>query len=85
METDSTAEAVAFIIQVQEIKKQLPGWAEELKCYGNGQELLRRQRFQFPNDWLEYDMIDGEWQAFNEILTRKTESINAEVRSNSFP
>ncbi|KAL6068809.1 putative dyneins heavy chain [Balamuthia mandrillaris] len=79
VETDSTAEAVAFIIRVQEIKKCIPAWEEELRCYGSGQDLLRRQRFQFPADWLEFDMVEGEWNAFNEILSRKTDSINSEI------
>jgi len=50
-----------------------------VELYASGQALLRRQRFLFPSDWLEYDMVEGEWLAFNEILKRKTEAINAEV------
>ena len=50
-----------------------------MELYASGQALLRRQRFLFPSDWLEYDMVEGEWLAFNEILKRKTEAINAEV------
>lgn len=81
VEAESTADAVVFILRVQEIRKSLPAWGEELRTYANGQELLRRQRYSFPADWLEYDMVDGEWHVFNEILQRKTDSLNAQIPS----
>lgn len=37
VEAESTAEAVNFILRVQEIRKNLPTWGEELRTYGNGQ------------------------------------------------
>jgi dynein heavy chain 1 len=40
---------------------------------------LQRQRFQFPTDWLDYDMVEGEWTAFNEILSRKSDSLASQI------
>lgn len=79
VETVSTAEAVGFTIQIQELKKELPAWERELKSLHSGQELLNRQRFQFPSDWLEYEMVEGEWNAFNEILARKSDALASQI------
>ena len=81
VDSDSTESTVAFIIQVQNLKKNLSAWQTKLNTYQSGQELLRRQRFQFPSNWLEYVTIEGEWFAFKEILQRKDDAINAELPS----
>ncbi|EGG20698.1 cytoplasmic dynein heavy chain [Cavenderia fasciculata] len=75
VESVSTEEAVSFIIQIQEMKRRLIGWEADLKYYRAGQDLLQRQRFQFPNDWLDCDMVEAEWSAFNDILNRKNASM----------
>ena len=49
--------------------------------FKEGQRILERQRFQFPSSWLHNDNIEGEWSAFNDILRRKNDSIQAQVRS----
>ncbi|GAM24388.1 hypothetical protein SAMD00019534_075630 [Acytostelium subglobosum LB1] len=78
-ETASTEEAVAFIIQLQEMKRRLNTWEGELRYFRSGQDLLLRQRFTFPNDWLECDMVETEWNAFNEILNRKNASLGEAI------
>ena len=79
VETVSTAEAVGFIIQIQEFKKNTKSWEGEVNTFNSGQQLLQRQRFQFPTDWLDYDMVEGEWTAFNEILSRKSDSLASQI------
>ena len=76
---ESTSKAVGFIIRVQEMKRKVTGWGKLLKCYESGQNLLQRQRFQFPQGWTEYEGLESEWNAFNEILQRKLEAINNEL------
>lgn len=76
VETVSTEEAVNFIIQVQDLKKKVPGWEASLKSFRSGQDVLQRQRFQFPPDWLDCDQVEGEWSAFTAILSRKNATIN---------
>ena len=36
-------------------------------------------RFKFPADWLEYEVIDGEWGAFQDILKRRTSAMEEEI------
>eukprot|EP00741_Cyanophora_paradoxa_P023561 tig00021590_g22758.t1 len=75
------AEAVTFLLQVQDMKRKMKGWTYDLETFVAGQRLLERQRFQFPSDWTQVENAEGEWTALNEILARKDGVIRAEVPS----
>ncbi|XP_037072682.1 LOW QUALITY PROTEIN: dynein heavy chain, cytoplasmic-like [Pollicipes pollicipes] len=77
----STSDAVTFITYVQSLKRQMKQWEKEVELYKDGQCILERHRFQFPQNWLHVDNIEGEWGAFNEIIKRKDSSIQAQVAS----
>ncbi|KAG8185039.1 hypothetical protein JTE90_017062 [Oedothorax gibbosus] len=81
IETDSTSDAVTFITYVQSLKKKMKIWDKKVELYKEGQRILERQRFQFPNSWLHIDNVEGEWSAFNEILRRKDSAIQVQVAS----
>lgn len=78
-QVSSTSETVGFIIQIQELKRNVDSWGKKVTSFGTAQELLRRSRFQFPQDWLYYDVIESEWNSFNEILNRKSESLESQI------
>ncbi|KAI8818344.1 dynein heavy chain [Fimicolochytrium jonesii] len=77
----STSEAVTFITFLQSVRKNVEDWADSVSIFKSSQRILERQRFQFPNDWLYYDNIEGEWGAFNEILRRKNDAIRQQIGS----
>ncbi|KNC52645.1 cytoplasmic dynein [Thecamonas trahens ATCC 50062] len=79
VETESTADAVAFITTVQKHKRKLDEYKASMEHYKLGQKLAERQRFHFPADWVHYDRLDGEFTAFVEILNRKDASIESQV------
>eukprot|EP01133_Synstelium_polycarpum_P001082 gene1082-1226_t len=79
VETVATEEAVGFIIELQEMKRKLGGWEGDIRYYRSGQDLLQRQRFQFPTDWLDCDMVEAEWGAFNDILNRKNSAMGEAI------
>ncbi|EGC38132.1 cytoplasmic dynein heavy chain [Dictyostelium purpureum] len=79
VETVSTEEAVFFVIQIQDIKKKMSVWEGDLRYYRSGQDLLQRQRFQFPSDWLDCDMIEAEWGALTDILNRRNNQISEAI------
>lgn len=81
IDTDSTSDAVSFITYVQSLKRKMKSWEKQVELYKEGQRILERQRFQFPNSWLHVDNIEGEWSAFNEIIRRKDASIQTQVAS----
>ncbi|KAF9922924.1 hypothetical protein FBU30_006961 [Linnemannia zychae] len=79
VDSHSTGEAVTFITFVQDLKRKVTKWENDVDLFRQGQKTLERQRFQFPNDWLYCDQIDGEWSAFNEILSRKNNAIQDQI------
>lgn len=54
-------------------------WEKQVELYRSGQNILYRDRFQFPSNWLDSENILGEWSAFQEILRRKENSIGTQV------
>ncbi|KAI7899864.1 dynein heavy chain [Cokeromyces recurvatus] len=79
IESNSTGEAVTFITFVQDLKRKVSKWSQDVDLFRQGQKTLERQRFQFPNDWVYVDQVDGEWSAFNEILNRKNNAIQEQI------
>ncbi|OZJ04271.1 hypothetical protein BZG36_02479 [Bifiguratus adelaidae] len=79
LDSNSTAEAVAIITFVQDLKRKMEKWTVEVELFGQGQKVLERQRYQFPQDWMYFDHINGEWSAFNEILNRKNNAIQEQI------
>ncbi|PSS05288.1 dynein heavy chain, N-terminal region 1-domain-containing protein [Coniella lustricola] len=75
LEASSTAQAVQFITIVQSCKKQVKFWAPEVEIFRQGESTLVRQRYQFPNDWLHAEQVDGMWDALNELLARKSKVV----------
>ncbi|KZV78567.1 hypothetical protein EXIGLDRAFT_592494, partial [Exidia glandulosa HHB12029] len=75
----STAAAVTFITFVQDLKKKTKTWGPMIELCGSGEKTLERFRYQFPDDWLYSDQLQGEWSAFNEILKRKNDSIQEQL------
>lgn len=75
----STAAAVTFITLIQDLKRQSEEWEPMIEICADGEKTLERFRFQFPEDWLYSDQLRGEWSAFNEILQRKSSSIQDQL------
>lgn len=50
-----------------------------IELCASGEKTLERFRYQFPDDWLYSDQLRGEWSAFNEILKRKSDSIQEQL------
>jgi dynein heavy chain 1 len=79
IEGTATAQAVVFITFMQELKRKVLAWAPQVDSFITGQQILERQRFPFPGDWLHADQLQGEWVAFNEIMQRKDASIQEQL------
>ncbi|ROT81449.1 Dynein heavy chain, cytoplasmic [Penaeus vannamei] len=54
----STSDAVTLITYVQSLKRKMKSWEKHVDMYKEGQRILERQRFQFPNQWLHVDNIE---------------------------
>lgn len=75
LEASSTAQAVQFITIVQTCKRKVKAWGPEVETFRQGQTTLVRQRYQFPNDWVDVERVDSEWTALNELLARKAKIV----------
>ena len=76
LEASSTAQAVTSITVVQQCERKAELWEPEVEVFRQGQTLLSRQRYQFPQDWLFIDQIDNEWSLFNDVLQRKLKIVD---------
>ncbi|CAG8487876.1 5917_t:CDS:10 [Dentiscutata erythropus] len=79
MESNNTSEAVALITFVQDLKRKVKQWNQDVEIFHEGQKTLERQRYQFPSDWLHIEQVEGEWSAFNEILEKKNNQIQDQI------
>ncbi|RFU30184.1 hypothetical protein B7463_g6181, partial [Scytalidium lignicola] len=75
LEASSTAQAVQFITIVQTCKRKVKAWGPEVETFRQGQTTLVRQRYQFPNDWVDVERVDSEWTSLNDILARKAKIV----------
>eukprot|EP01105_Mastigella_eilhardi_P022506 TRINITY_DN553_c0_g1_i1.p1 TRINITY_DN553_c0_g1~~TRINITY_DN553_c0_g1_i1.p1 ORF type:complete len:4613 (+),score=1400.71 TRINITY_DN553_c0_g1_i1:1522-13839(+) len=75
LDTVSTEDAVAFVILSQEMKRTLPTWQLEAKVFHDGQDVLHKQRFLFPDDWMDADQVEGALSAFTDLLNKKNQII----------
>jgi len=76
LESASTDKAVQFITAVQACRRNIKVWAPEIDMFRQGQSTLVRQRYQFPNDWLDILQIGSEWDTINEMLEKKSKIVN---------
>ena len=75
----TTSEAVGFITLMQELKRKMRSWEQQVEVFRAGEKILDRQRFQFPASWVYVDNVEGEWGAFNEIVKRKESSVQTQI------
>jgi dynein heavy chain 1 len=71
LDATTTKQAVQFITIVDNCKAKVKSWGPEVETFRQGETTLKRQRYQFPSDWLGVEQVDSEWAALNEILARK--------------
>lgn len=75
----SGTDMTSVVLVVQNIKRNFTSWSQRLDNLQQSQRLLDRQRYQFPEDWLQIDQIEGEWGAFRQILERKGRILDREL------
>jgi dynein heavy chain 1 len=75
----TTAEAVLFVTTLQDTRRKIKQWTEDLASFQQGQQILERQRYAFPDDWLYIDNIEGEWDALNDIVSKKNASVQGQM------
>jgi dynein heavy chain 1 len=70
-----------FVTEIQDLNRSLVTWQAELDRAKSGYKLLLGQRYIFPADWLSLDILEGEWTAFRQILSRKSKVMEDQIPS----
>ena len=79
VDSGTTSDAVALITYVQKLKKQAKAGQEAVDQFKQAHRLLGQQRYQFPNQWLYAEHVEGEWLSLTDILMRKDAAIQGQA------
>ena len=63
---------IQIITDIQEIEKNMKKWGEELTRYKNCKNILEKQKYRFPNNFIDMDKVENEWSKLKQILEKKT-------------
>ncbi|KAK4143340.1 dynein heavy chain, N-terminal region 1-domain-containing protein [Dichotomopilus funicola] len=67
--------------EIEKARRDMEGQAIEANSTAQAVQFItivqtcKRQRYQFPNDWLHVEHVDGAWDALNEALARKAKIV----------
>ena len=74
-------EIIEYITSVQLYRREMNVWESSLETFKTSQRLLQSQRYPFPSDWMWLANIEGEWNAFTQILNRKWNEMKLKIPS----
>ncbi|KUF96061.1 valine--tRNA ligase [Phytophthora nicotianae] len=75
----ATAQVVAAITLIQEMRQMRVQWEEAVESFEQGERLLKKQRYRFTADWPSLANVEGEWEAFIQLLERKTAAMESQL------
>ncbi|OQR92538.1 dynein heavy chain [Achlya hypogyna] len=75
----ATSQVVATVTMIQELRTRKPEWQNAIEGFLAGEKVLRRQRFKFPPSWPELANVEGEWEAFLQLLQRKSDAMESQL------
>lgn len=76
---DASDDVTLFVTEIQEMKRNLTPWEVEVNKFKTGNKLLVSQRYQHQADWLNIDIVEGEWNAFKQILQKKSKTMDDQI------
>eukprot|EP00931_Biecheleriopsis_adriatica_P034702 TRINITY_DN20021_c0_g5_i1.p1 TRINITY_DN20021_c0_g5~~TRINITY_DN20021_c0_g5_i1.p1 ORF type:complete len:4603 (-),score=1119.02 TRINITY_DN20021_c0_g5_i1:34-13842(-) len=76
---DSSGDLTVVCMAVLKVKANAEKWAVQFEELQKAQKLLVKQRFIFPEDWMHIEQIEGEWEAFEQILARRNRILELEL------
>ena len=76
---DVSDDVTMFVTEIQEMKHSHKVWGEEFEKYKSGYKLLISQRYQFPQEWLYIELVEGEWTAFKQLYGKKAKIMEEKI------
>ena len=68
-----------FVTEIQEMNRVLERWENQLRQLKAGRKLLYNNRYNWPADWLWIDVVESEWSAFTQILSKRTSVMQEQI------
>lgn len=75
----ATSQVVAAITLIQEMRVMRSTWQASMDSFSQGERLLKKQRFKFSSDWPSLANVEGEWDAFVQLLERKSAAMEGQL------
>ncbi|GLD93496.1 hypothetical protein PINS_up002088 [Pythium insidiosum] len=75
----ATSQVVAAITLIQEMRLMRQDWQGAIDSFSQGERLLKKQRFKFAADWPSLANVEGEWDAFVQLLERKSAAMESQL------
>jgi len=69
----------AMCMVVLKVRAHADEWGQQFENLQKAQRLLDRQRYPFPSDWFSFEQLEGEWEAFRQILDRRSRILDLEL------
>nr|CAG4709143.1 unnamed protein product [Naegleria fowleri] len=73
----STQDAIKFLGQIKNIKKQFSTWEFNIKLFKEGEKLIIDYNCKLPEGWIFSDNVESEWKALRQIADLKNESVRS--------
>ena len=55
---NASSDIVAFITEISQVKKNLDKWQMDIDKYKNSHDILTKQKYKFPNDFLKIENVE---------------------------
>ena len=70
---------IECITDIQEIKKNMNNWKNDLTRYKNCKNILEKQKYRFSNDFIDMDKVESEWSKLQQILEKKWKLMEEQI------
>jgi dynein heavy chain 1 len=75
----ATAQVVTTITLIQEMRTMRTKWQADIDSFAECERLLKKQRYKFEADWPSLANVEGEWEAFIQLLERKSSAMESQL------
>jgi len=78
---DSISNPVKYVVVVYNIRDRREDMHSRISLFGQCERVAQRQRFVFPSNWIWNANVQGEWDAFEQIYSRRYKLLEDDLPS----
>ena len=68
---DHEKDVIQFVSKIEKIKMKKAQQSDDMTYMDDSQQLLTEQKFDFPENWIDFSSIKASYDSFNESLSTK--------------